>query len=321
MKLNRVLVADIGGTNVRFAIAEIAENAIRIHDVKSFRTGKFDNIFQAVESYIHDVGTGPTCAAFSAAGPVVNGEIKLTNSNWPPLSHDIAGPLNIRDIRFVNDFYAQAAGVDYVPDDAFVTIKSGVPVADAPQLIIGPGTGLGQAIIAPAPQSKFILATEGGHCSFGARTADEFALLKEIRKRHNPVCVEHIVSGEGIANVYAAFRAPKGGDGIRRRPGEITAAARSNTDPDAVNAIDFFAASLGRVAGDAALATGARGGVILSGGVLPKIRDVFSVDKFIEQFCDKGRMSEYVNAIPVRLVVDDRLALFGAASEFAQPAK
>jgi len=317
MKKNTALVADIGGTNVRFAIAVYDGDAISLRDVTSFRAEKFENAFQAVKTYLSTVDDHPDRGAVAAAGPVIGDKIELTNLPWPPLTRGFADALKIGDVRLVNDFYAQAAGVDYLPDAAFVSVKNGHTAIGAPQLMIGPGTGFGQAIIAPAQPGTMILATEAGHCSFGARNEKEFALLSEIRKHHNPVCIEHIVSGEGIANVYRALRALAGDRGARKRPDEIVADARSNADPYAAKALDFFTASLGRVAGDAVLATGAQGGVIISGGVVPKVRDVFSAGKFIEQFCNKGRMSKYLEAIPVRLVVDERTALFGAASVFA----
>jgi glucokinase len=309
-----ILVADIGGTNARFAIAEIADKTVSIHDAQTFRADDFETIGDAANAYLESIKWRPQRGCFAAAGPIIDNEVDFTNSHWTLRAEDIVRPLGLKAFRIVNDFYALAAGIAYLPDDGFIEVKGGEPVADAPRLVIGPGTGLGQAIIVPTKWGDRIIATEGGHVSFAPRADIEYEIKKFIAREHPRVSVERILSGRGLVNIHRALCAIEGAQRVSLQADEITAAAISGEYPIAGKAVDLFCAILGRVAGDAVLATGSRGGVYLGGGILPKIREVFLKSAFNERFVDKGRMSEYVGAVPVRLIVGERAALFGAAA-------
>lgn len=308
-----ILVADIGGTNARFAIAEATAGAIAIRNAQAFRAEDFETIRDAADAYLESVGEKPARACFAAAGPIMNEAVSFTNSHWALRAADIVGPLGLNQFRIVNDFYALAAGVAHLPGDAFVHVKEGTSDAHAPQLVIGPGTGLGQALIVPTQTDQKIIATEGGHVSFAPRTDEEFEIKKFIAHEHPRVSVERLLSGRGLVNIHRALCAIEGAQRISLQADEITKAAVTGEYPIAVKAVDMFCAILGRVAGDAVLATGARGGVVLGGGILPKIKDVFLKSDFCERFADKGRMSDYVAAVPIKLVITDAAALYGAA--------
>ncbi|WP_425409839.1 glucokinase [Hyphococcus sp.] len=310
-----VLVADIGGTNVRFAIAEAAGGAIAISKPQNFRAEDFETIRDAADAYLESVEAKPKRACFAVAAPVKTAEIKFTNSHWRFQPKEIETALRLDGLRVVNDFYALAAGVDFMPADAFVTVKDGKPDTGAPVLVIGPGTGLGQALIVPTPDSgRVIVATEGGHVSFAPRTDEEFEIKKFIAREHPRVSVERILSGRGLVNIHRALCAVEGTQRVSLQANEITKAAIEGAYPIAVKAVDMFCTILGRVAGDAVLATGARGGVVLGGGILPKIKDVFLNSDFVEHFTEKGRMSEYVGAAPVKMIITEEAALYGAAA-------
>ncbi len=309
-----ILVADIGGTNARFAIAEAIGETIAVRDAQTFRAEDFETIRDAADAYLESVAGKPKRACFAVAGPIIDDEVDFTNSHWTLRAPEITGPLRLDQFRIVNDFYALAAGVVHLSDDAFVEVKAGTPIADAPQLIIGPGTGLGQALIVPTTAGPKVVATEGGHVSFAPRTDEEIKIKKFIAREHPRVSAERLLSGRGLVNIHRALCAIEGAQRVSLQANEITKAALTGEYPIAVKAVDLFCALLGRVAGDAVLATGARGGVVLGGGILPKIKDVFLKSDFAERFCEKGRMSEYVGAVPIKMIVSDGAALYGAAA-------
>lgn len=316
-----ILVADIGGTNARFAIAEKSDGAVTARDAQTLRAEDFETIRDAADAYLESVAENPMRGCFAAAGPIIDDEVDFTNSHWTLRASEIAGPLKLDQFRIINDFYALAAGVRYLHDDAFIEIKSGTPVRAAPQLVIGPGTGLGQALIVPQDHGgQIIVATEGGHVSFAPRTDEEFEIKKFIAREHPRVSVERLLSGRGLVNIHRALCAIEGAQRVSLQANEITATAITGEYPIAVKAVDMFCAILGRVAGDAVLATGARGGVVLGGGILPKIKDVFLKSDFAGRFTEKGRMSDYVGAVPVKLIVKDGAALLGAAASLENDA-
>lgn len=309
-----VLVADIGGTNARFAIAEITPRAIAIRDARSFRTEDFETVRDAAEAYLKIVVDRPKRACFAAAGPIINNEVDFTNSRWTLRAADIAEPLGLDAFRIVNDFHALAAGVAHLPKDAFIKVKDGAPVAATPQLLIGPGTGFGQALIVPTQAGPKIVATEGGHVSFAPQTDDEFEVARFIAREHQRVSVERLLSGHGLTNIHRALSTIEDAPRQPLQASEIAAAAMTGESPVAVRAVNMFCSVLGSVAGDAVLSTGARGGVVLGGGVLPKIKEFFLKSAFHKRFIDKGRMQSYVDAVPVRMIVTDGAALYGAAA-------
>lgn len=313
-----VLVADIGGTNARFALAELRNGVIAVRDVQRFRAEDFETVRDAADAYLEAVADTPKRACFAAAGHVQKGEVAFTNSHWRINTGEISEQLTLEAFDVVNDFYALAAGVGHLGGDAFVKVKNGVPDPNAPKLVIGPGTGLGQALIMPVEGGERVIATEGGHVSFAPRTDEEYEVMKFIAREHPRVSVERLLSGRGLVNIHRALCAVAGEQRVSLQANEITAAAINGEYPIAVKAVDMFCEVLGRVAGDAVLSTGARGGVILGGGILPKIKDIFLRSNFNDRFLDKGRMKDYVDAAPVSLIVEDGAALYGAAAILMQ---
>ncbi|MEM8772426.1 MAG: glucokinase [Pseudomonadota bacterium] len=311
------LVADIGGTNARFALASMSAQGIAIDAAQSFRAEDYETIRDAADAYLESVAEKPSRACFAVASPVGAAEIKFTNSPWRFRPHEIEKALSLREFRVINDFYALAAGVSHLSDSAFVSVKDGAADPEAPKLVIGPGTGLGQALIVPTKEGEKVIATEGGHVTFAPRTDEEFQIMKFIAREHPRVSVERLLSGRGLVNIHRALCAAENTQRVSLQANEITAAAINKTYPIAVKAVNMFCELIGRVAGDAVLATGARGGVILGGGILPKIKDVFLTSAFSERFVDKGRMRDYVEATPVKLIVQDGSALFGAAASLS----
>lgn len=313
MKSDQMLVADIGGTNARFALATIDNGAIAVNDMQVFQAEDFETIRDAADAYLEAVKRKPQDAAFAVAGPVMDKVIRFTNSPWVFDIEATRTSLSLDKLLVVNDFEALASGVPSLSADDFLQVKPGVGDRNAPVLVIGPGTGLGQALIVPTASGHRIVPTEGGHVSFAPRTDIEVAIMQFIAKEHPRVSVERLLSGRGLVNIHRALCAINDTPRQSLRADEITAAAIEGTYPIAVKAVDMFCAVLGRVAGDAVLATGARGGVVLAGGILPKIKDVLLQSAFAERFLDKGRMRDYVEPVPVNLIIREGAALVGAA--------
>lgn len=309
-----VLVADIGGTNARFALADCAGGSITVRDAQNFRAEDFESVSDAARAYLESVKERPKRACFAVAGPVGADEIVFTNSPWRLRNDELQKTLALREFLIVNDFYALAAGVAHLAADAFVTVTEAAGEASAPTLVIGPGTGFGQALIVPTGAGPRIVATEGGHVSFAPRTDEEIEIMRFIAREHPRVSVERLLSGRGLINIHRALCAAAGKPRASLQANEITAAAVDGKYPIAVKAVNTFCEILGRVAGDAVLGTGARGGVVLGGGILPKIRDLFLASRFVERFHDKGRMRSYMEIVPVRLIVKEGAALAGAAA-------
>lgn len=306
------LVADIGGTYARFALAGTGKRA-KIGDIRAYRAEDYANLTEAAREFLRSAGAQPAAACFAVAGPVTDEVVEFTNSPW---TLDVAATrqaLGLHSLVAVNDFEALAAGVPLLGREDFFCVKSGVAAVDAPVLLIGPGTGLGQALIVPGRGGR-IVPTEGGHVAFAPRTEEEAILLRFLAREYGRVSIERLLSGPGLLNIRRFLSAESGGSSVYPQADDLTRAAAEGRDPLAARALDIFFGILGAAVGDAALSTGARGGVILGGGILPKNREALTKSPFVERFLDKGRMRGYVEAVPIDLIVREGAALLGAAA-------
>ncbi|MEO1252543.1 MAG: glucokinase [Pseudomonadota bacterium] len=313
-----VLVADIGATHARFAVAETQAGAIAIRNMQVLSADDFKTMRESAAAYLETALEKPDRACFAVAAPIIGNEIAFVNSSWRFRADEIRDAMGLRDLRVINDFYALAAGVVFLPEEAVIVVKAGEADPAAPRLVMGPGTGFGQALIAPLPAGEVIFPTEGGHVSFAPQATREFELMRVIARKHPRVSVERLLSGRGLENIYAGLRALDGEPDAAMPAEAITAAASAGDDRCAVETLDVFCSVLGRTAGDAVLATGARGGVTLGGGILPKIRDLFLASDFTKEFVSKGRMEAYMAPVPVALIIADGAALYGAAASIAR---
>lgn len=318
MTTEPALVADIGGTNARFALAEYSGAGVSVREVQAFRVEDFETIRDAVHAYLEAVAVKPAVACFAVAAPTTDAVIAFTNSPWVLDTAEMKAELALRKFEVVNDFEALASGVRWLQKDDLLPVKSGAGDPAAPVLVIGPGTGLGQALIVPFGGRDRIVATQGGHVAFAPRDEEEIEILKFVAREHRRVSLERLLSGRGLVNIHRALCSLAGVQRVSLRADEITNAALTREYPIAVKAVELFCAVLGAAAGDAVMATGARGGVVLGGGILPKIREIFLKSRFIDRFLDKGRMREYVEDVPVSLIIRDGAALIGAASRLRE---
>lgn len=319
------LVADIGGTNARFAVARsTGAGAFTLERQQRMRGADFARLEDAVRAYLDGCGCAGEIrsACFGVAGPIArgptasgaSGEVRLTNSSWRFDPVALARDLRLERIEVVNDFAALARGAPLLPEKDLAVVVKGAPDPTAPIVVLGPGTGLGVGLLVPTPMGPQVVSTEGGHAAFAPRDDRERLISDALARIHGYVSWERVLSGAGLADIYAALSEAEGLGPARLTPGEVTEAALRKDDAIAVAAVDAFCAALGGFASDVAVITGARGGVFLGGGILPRIVDLLTASDFAARFRAKGPMSGYVADVPVKLILSDAAALLGAAA-------
>lgn len=313
--MNRcALVADAGGTNVRFALADL-DAAPALRAVEQFASKDFPSIEDAARAYLTKTGAKPDCAVFAVAGPVKDGAIRLTNIGWHFSADGAARALGIARVALINDFEAVALSVPHLGAADVVAIGPGVPGEKGGTVAVaGPGTGFGVGGLVQGTA----LVTEGGHADFAPTDDVEIEVLKILRGRFGRVSVERILSGPGLVNLHRALSAVEGRTAEALDPHAITAQAKAGPRSFAATVVTRFCAILGAVAGDIALTMGARGGVMLAGGILPGMREFLAASPFRERFEAKGRFAAYMKDIPTGLIVQEHAGLIGAVSKAMQ---
>ncbi|MEI9991390.1 MAG: glucokinase [Rhizomicrobium sp.] len=309
----RVLVGDVGGTHARFAVVDTAAAPWRIDNRVDLDTD-FSDFVASLRAYLDRAGLAslPKAVAIAVAGPVTAGSVVLTNRNWK-ISEDDLRAFGFADALLVNDFAALAFAVGALPAGSFHVIGPDLAgLVGEPISVLGAGTGFGAACLARFHGRAVPVATEGGHVGFAPGDDREADVLKVLARRFGHVSVERVLSGPGMENLHSALAALDG-----RPPSPLSAAeivARHESDPLCRETVDMFCAIYGTVAGDFALAHGARGGVFLAGGIAQKIEPVLQASSFRARFERKGRLSGYVTAIPTRLILSEDTAFLGVAN-------
>lgn len=308
-----VLLADIGGTNVRFAT--LTDDG-QIDAVEAWLTALYPDIGAAVAAYAEATGLKlpVDVAAVCAAGPLDDDRIVLTNCPWTISRGEMAA--FARAAILVNDFAAVAEAVPLLGADDLRQIGGGAPVAEAAKLALGPGTGLGVASVVANGRGRWIVVPgEGGHADLAPTNEREIAVIYQLMRERGHVSVERVVSGPGLEALYLALAALDGvGRNVKPIAQEIAAAARAKSDALAVEAVALFTGWLGSVAGNFALTVGARGGVYLAGGIVGAWGDLFDPVLFRRRFEAKGRMRSFLAPIPCYVVTAKDLAFRGLAA-------
>lgn len=312
------LVADIGGTNARFGL--ITEPGGRPHQIASLPGAKYPDLTTAVEAYLATttaVGR-PAAAGVAVAGPVGGDRFRLTNASWDFSVTATKQALGFEFLGLLNDFSALALAVPSLDHNAVVSLGGSQRNTDLPVAVIGPGTGLGVAAIIPHHGHWVPLSTEGGHVTLAVETSLEGKVANLLRRRFPRVTAETVLCGVGLTRLYHCVAAIRGEQSVIMSPAQICDRGRSGSDPVCVEALQVFCGMLGSFAGNAALTLGARGGVLIGGGILPRMRDVLANSDFRARFDNKAPMAGYVSAISTELIVADAPALLGAATWLAQ---
>jgi glucokinase len=308
---SRALVADIGGTNARFALADLA--TLELTAVRSFLNADHASLSAAIRFYLQDVGETVAHAGLAVAAPLLDDKVQLTNAPWSFSQSMLAGEAGLETVHLFNDFEALSLSLPFLTGEELHQIGGRDPVERAPKIGLGPGTGLGVAGLAWSPSGWIALPSEGGHVTLGAENESELALVERLRKGRERLSVERALSGPGLTDLHQAIAASHGHSAEPLTPFEVEQAALSGNDEIAEEALDVFVAWLGRFAGDVALVAGARGGVYLGGGIAPKLLSRLIQGDFREAFERKGRMQDFVAPIPVYVILAEYPALKGAA--------
>ena len=310
------LVADIGGTNARFAMAS---RAGEITAVETLRCADYPDIVTACRRYLEIAKPAetPVAGCVSVACPVQDDEIRLTNNPWRFSREATRRALEFNRLAVINDFTAQALAVpNLVPTDV-TRIGEGTPLDDAAIAVIGPGTGLGVSGLIPHAGGWAAISGEGGHVTWAPADERERAVHAQLRERYTHISAERIVSGPGLELLYDTLREIQSGDAPDRDAASIMASASEGCCPVASAAVDVFFSALGGLAGDLALTLGAHGGVYVCGGIVARHVELLAASSFRARFLAKGRFDTYLADVPTFAVVNPISGLVGAAAALA----
>jgi glucokinase len=306
------LLADIGATNARFAL--LANGVLGA--VTGLQVVDFPRFADALHAFLKSTSSRSVVseALLAVAGPVDGEFCKLTNCPWTIDASELRSEFRFTRVRLFNDFEATALSLPHLDVSDIYPLGKGVAVAGAPMAVIGPGTGLGIAGLSRGTQGPVVIAGEGGHSTMSGFTRREDAIIDFLRQRFEHVSAERALSGSGLENLYCAIAALDGIEIPKRNAAEITNAGLSGSCPTATSALDMFCAMLATTAGNAALMFGARGGVYIAGGIVPRIIEFIDGSEFRQRFESKGRLRSYLQSIPTSIIVHPTASLIGLKS-------
>lgn len=312
------LIADIGGTNARFAIAQNGGYSALEH----VEVRKFASLHEAVTAYLGKLPNHlrPSEAVIDVAGPVLGDRVTLTNLGWSFSIAELKQALGLKALRVLNDFAAAAMAVPYLPANGRCLIGPACPEVLGPIGVVGPGTGLGVGSLVPASGEWVLVPGEGGHVTLPTSTPEEDEIAAILRTRWDHVSAERVLSGAGLVNLYQAVCTIERIAPQPLSPADVTDRAVQGTDPACVRAFGHFCEMLGTVASDLALTIGATGGIYIAGGILLRFREAFAASGFRERFENKGRFRELLRGIPTYLILEESPALIGLANMPAETA-
>lgn len=319
-----LIVADIGGTNARFALASrhTAGGEVELTRIRTYFRGPEKNMSSLLQRYLDELeAAAPLIVCLGMAGPNDGRSGYMVNRDWKVDAGQLEKTCALQRVLLVNDFAALAAGVPALSSADTLVLNEGRS-GDGPMSVIGPGTGLGVGLVVSDGGRHHVISTEGGHASFAPVRTLERELLDYLAPAGDYVSAEAILAGPGLVRIHQFIQHRAGlTAGVTEAeltPAAITAAALAGSDAHCVQTVDLFLECLGSVAGDLTLAHGATGGLYLGGGVLPRLAALLPVSGFMSRFLDKGPLREYLAKIPVKLIVAEHVALKGAAMLFWQ---
>ena len=311
------LLADIGGTNARFAI-ETAPDDVKA--LKTCQNRSFSGIEEAMEDYLSgpesvDAGSAKIRhACMAIANPVTGDRIRMTNSQWTFSIEAVRKKFDLETLLFVNDFTALAMALPFIRPDQLRQAGGGEPLPDMPAGLIGAGTGLGVSGLIPANGDWIPLETEGGHATFSPFSEREIELLRLAKKQFPHVSSERFISGMGMELIYSLLMESREKEAAPLKAAEIISRALEGTCTWCDDVVEIFCQMLGTAAGNLALTLGARGGIYIGGGIVPRLGERFFSSGFRSRFEEKGRFSSYQSQIPVFVVLDTYAAITGVSA-------
>jgi glucokinase len=322
------LAADIGGTHARVGLVSRRQDQngpVTVLQYQRYACAEWPSLTAVLQNFVGslDQSLNLDQCAVASAGYVRDDAIVNGNLPWPVSISDIRNSLGIARLRVINDFEAVAYASQFLGQaDTKPVIESSAPAVPGPVLVMGPGTGLGSAVLLPGHPRASVLATEAGQIALAPGNEREIEILRVLAREHAHVSFEHALSGPGLLNLYrvlSQLRTGKSASGTPLRlgsPEAVTREALAGSDAVAVEALDVFCGLLGSFVGDLALLYGASGGIYLAGGILPQIHQTLLASTFAERFFNKGVMRAFLQQVPVRLMEHGQLGVIGAAGLF-----
>ncbi len=312
------LVADIGGTNTRCALAD--GEVVRADSIRRYANADHDNLETVLRQYLSEIGgAAPTGACVAVAGPVHDGVASMTNLDWTMDRETLARATGAGKVALLNDLQAQGHALEFLDTSVLTPLVDGhatSPNPHAVQLVVGVGTGFNAAPVFHTGLGRFVPPSEAGHANLPIRTEQELRLCRFVSNAHGFPAVEDVLSGRGLGRVYA-FLGQEDGAPREASPQEIMEAVAAGSDPRATEAAQLFARILGTVCGNLSLIQLPFGGVFLVGGVARALAPYLRAFGFAEAFRDKGRFAGFMGNFSVHVVEDDYAALTGSAAHLS----
>jgi glucokinase len=317
-----ILAGDVGGTKVHLALFDFTDGSLNHMRDQVFPAKQYGGLEEIVKEFV--VSEKVTSACFGVPGPVRDGRLRLTNLPWTLDSRELKHDLNIDYVFLINDLQANGYGIAELGADQIFTLSEGDSRQVGNRGLISAGTGLGEAFLAWDGRDYVPYPSEGGHSDYAPRNEDEIDLLRFLRQKYNGrISFERVVSGQGLTNIYEFLR-----DGRGLEEPVWLAERMRQEDPNAVitesalkaksqlceKTLDMFVSAYGAEAGNLALKVLSVGGLYVGGGIAPRILEKLKDGTFLKAFTDKGRLSQLLVNIPVRVILESRTALIGAAA-------
>ncbi len=313
------LAADIGGTYARVGLVAPCldgRHLVTVLEYRSYTCNQWSGPSAILEDFISGLGdTRLTHCVLAIAGYVMDDAVVNDNLPWKVSISQMREQLGIEHIAIINDFEAVAYASQFLqPGDITTIIETASSNVNGPVLVTGPGTGLGCAVLLPGVPYPSVMATEAGHTALAPDNEREIEILRLFGREHGFMSFEHALSGPGLRNLYRSICTLRQLPSTLVEPRDITNAALAHSDEAAVETLDVFFGLLGSFVGDMAIAYGARGGVFLAGGILPKVYELMCHSSFTERFLNKGMLRPYLEKVPVQLMGQGQHGVVGAAS-------
>lgn len=310
------LVGDVGGTNARLALCELATG--QISHALTFSGLDYPSLESVIQTYLQQQSIQVDKACIAIACPIQGDRVEMTNHTWAFSISAMQANLGMQQLTVINDFTAVSMAIPVLADDEKIQFGGELVEQDKPIAIYGAGTGLGVAHLVPNEGRWLSLAGEGGHMDMASNNELEDKLLKQLRKEFGHVSAERLLSGPGLVNIYNALvksddRAPE-----LLTPQQVSERALSGECKDCQKALSQFCIFMGRFAGNLALNLGTFGGVYIAGGIVPRFADFLKASEFRNAFEDKGRFKDYLKAIPIYLITHPQAGLLGAGAYLRQ---
>jgi glucokinase len=321
-----ILAGDVGGTKTNVGLFAVVDGVPRLDRTETFHSAEFSGLAAVVAAFLAPAaGREVKAACFGIAGPVLDNKVTTPNLAWQIDGARVAAEAKLPRVVLINDLVATAEGIPLLAEGETVVLQAGVaepPGHEGNRALVAAGTGLGMALLPRIGDGWVPVPSEGGHADFAPRNEDEIGLLRYLRERYGRVSVERALSGPGLANIYTFLRdirhaveSPEVRDALVRGddPARVIGEHGLGSDPLCAKALAMFAAVYGAVAGNVALTGTATNGVWLGGGIAPKILPRLTDGLFVQTFVAKGRFVPFLERIPVRVILNQRTAMLGAA--------